>query len=406
MGDVFSQTVVFYCNDFSMGGTETLLLRLMKYYRSLGYRVILLTVTPIHESILNDAKNIDFEHYIHKTTEFYSLGKKLSFNSQEKPIVITQFMPEFLRCFRILRKKNYGVEFKHLLYIVHPDSTLYRPKFLTYFARIMILRLLYRNALVFMDETCVKNCREFYNLKETVKFDIFRLPMFINNNCDTYSFKNEIFNILTISRFEFPFKGYVLGLIHSFEKLSKKYPFLTLTIIGHGEGKSEVDALIANLPLTISSKITLLEKIPYHKINNYIMKCDTFVGMGTTVLDAANSNKIVIMAIAYQMQNFSAGFFHENYYSIGEVYKSRISYPVFEDLIESVVNLGESEFIDSAKRSKNVLKKYYNIEDIANGLLEHTNGYFSRLERVLIGLLANTYIYRVGIANYIKAKWM
>ncbi len=400
------QTVVFYCDNFSMGGTETLLLRLIKYYKSFDYRVILLTITPIHESIQNDVEKVNFEHYIYLKSDFYNLDKKLIFDEKERPIVITQFMPEFLKCFLVLRKAKYGVEFRHLMYIVHPNSTVYQPKFLTFLARLMILILLKKNALVFMDETCSENCRKLFRLKKSMKLNIFRLPMFIDEACNSYNTKNEIFNILTISRFEFPFKGYILGLILSFEKLIKKYPSLSLTIIGHGRGKDEVVNLVSGLPLNVSSKITLLEKIPYYQINGYIDKCDMYVGMGTTILDAANNNKIAISAVAYQSGNLAAGFFHENYHLIGEVYRENISYPTFEDLIEKIIKSDEGDFVNFAKMSKSLLRKFYNINVIAEELLIHANGCFSILERAYIIFLAKVYIYRINIGNYIKSRWM
>jgi hypothetical protein len=389
-----------------MGGTETLLLRMMAYYRSIKCRVILLTLTPIHESIIRDAVKVDFEHYIYAKKKFYSLDIELSFNNVEKPIVITQYMPEFLRSFLLLRKSIYGVEFRHLLYIVHPGSTLYRPKFLNSFARIMILTLLKKKVLVFMDETCAENCRKTYRLAKSIELSIFRLPMFIRDDFENFRPRNKIFNILTISRFEFPFKGYILGLIRSFHKLLEKYSDLSLTIIGHGAGKSEVDELIATLPSSTSSKITLLDYVPYHEITDHIIKCDTFVGMGTTVLDAANINKIVVSAVAYQRQNYASGFFHDNYRLIGEVYNDSVKFQEFQNLIEDVINLNDDQFIHYSKMTKSLLREFYNIESIANELLQHTNGYFSTLEQALIGSLAKAYILRVGVADYIKKRWM
>lgn len=397
------KTIIFYCFNFSMGGTETLILRLIQYYNDKNYRTILLTETQISDSIIEDAKKVSFEHYVYskESKDFLSINSKLCFDETENPLVITQFLPEFLKCFTLLRTSKYGVGFKHTLYIVHPNSTFFGPQKLTFLAKKMILILLRKQVLVFMDETCVEKCVQHYNLKKTINYVIYRLPLFINVNVAAKK-KNEIFNILTIARFEFPFKGYVLGLINSFSELCNKYPLISLTIIGHGKGKKEVEGLISELPVSISSKITILEEIPYHKINDSILECDVYVGMGTTVLDAANNNKIVVTAVAYQKTNLAVGFFHEEYKTIGEVFRENAEYPIFDDLLEKVLNADEGDFGSMAKRSKEVLKEHYDINSVGENLSKHTKDYLSFTERFIITILAYIHLYSVYIIKKIN----
>lgn len=403
MDDNISKTIVFYCCNFSMGGTETLILRLLQYYSTSNHRAILLTDTSINQSILDDANRVDFEHYIYNkgSKEFLSNNKKLCFGPTEKPLVITQFLPEFLKSFTLLRKSNYGVRFKHTLYIVHPNSIFFGPKKLIFLAKPMIVRLLKKNVLVFMDETCVEKCIQHYSLNKSLNYMIYRLPIFINEN-GSVAKKHKIFSILTISRFEFPFKGYVLGLITSFSQLCTKYPLISLTIIGNGKGKAEVEDLISKLPDSVSSKIEVLNQIPYHKVNDYIVGCDVYVGMGTTVLDAANNNKIVVTAVAYQKSNLAVGFFHEEYKTIGEVFRNDVAYPIFDNLLEEVINTNEDDFISLSKKSKKILEEHYNINSVGENLLKHTKDYLSVSEISLIKTLAYIHLYSVRIVEKIR----
>lgn len=403
MRDNNSKTIVFYCFNFSMGGTETLILRLLEFYGNKNYRTILLTETPIHESIIEDSRKVCFEHYIYNkdNKEFLSGSNTLKFTRSERPLIITQFLPEFLKCFTLLRKSKYGVNFKHTLYIVHPNSTLYGPRRLTFLAKVMILVLLKKKALVFMDETCAETCLKIYNLKKTLVFDIYRLPIFINKNLNLVK-KNDIFNILTITRFEFPFKGYVLGLINSFSQLHQKSPSTLLTIIGHGKGVTEIQTLISKLPYSVSSKISVLDEVPYHEINDYIEKCDVYVGMGTTVLDAANNNKVVITAVAYQKSNLAVGYFHEKYKTIGEVFQENKEYLIFDALLEKVLNASEYDFDYMRKKSKEALKEHYNIEVVGEKLENHTIDYFSLAEKFLIDTMAYIHLYSVRIVEKVN----
>jgi hypothetical protein len=233
------------------------------------------------------------------------------------------------------------------------------------------------------------NCIEFYKLsKNKYNFTIHRLPIFIDSNISNLNLvKNNIFNILTITRFEFPFKGYVLGLIDTFVELFKNDKKISLTIIGYGANKEEVDLKLKQIPANIKERISVLDQVAYSAIGDYINKCDLYVGMGTTILDAANKNKIVITAAAYQNYSNSTGFFHNNYKTVAEIFKSSKKYDQFYDLILEVFNTEETQFLELSKKSKNVLQSNYNIDVIAPQLYNHTKGYLNLFERITILLI-------------------
>ncbi|WP_025145041.1 glycosyltransferase [Pedobacter jeongneungensis] len=380
------RTIIFYCDNFGMGGTETLILRLMKWFSEQHCRTILLTQNMITNSaIISDIKNIDFEYFLYekaKSNFFNISGDMLSFKDAENPLIITQFFPEYFKAFLLLTKGKYHINFTHTIYIVHPHSTYLASRKILFLGRWMVKMMLKNKTLIFMDEVCVKTFTSFYLLKESnTNYKILRLPIFIDKDYSTLtSAKNDVFNILTIARFEFPFKGYVIGLIKSFHKLRIDNKNISLTIIGYGDGRDEVNLEVNKLGETYSDSIHVLDQVPYSEINSYIEKCDVYVGMGTTILDAANKNKIVISAVAYQMSNYSSGFFHNNFRSIGEIFDANSHLLTFDVLIQDVINSSPSEFLLMANNSKDVLIENYNIDEIATQLASYSNPISNKLQ--------------------------
>jgi hypothetical protein len=374
------KTVVIFCEKMAIGGTETLIMRLLSWYSAKNFRVVLLTLKEIDSIALSvDINKIDFEHYIYNVgNKIFSTkdGVSLRFDKKEKVWVNTQFLPEFLICYNLLRSNKFNCFFIHTIFIVHPYSSFLFGENFNFLGRTLMKILLRDSNLLFMDEACVAACIDFYNLdKNNFNLQIYRLPFLVSSDESTVAIKSisPLFNILTISRFEFPFKGYVLGLINAFANICHDYDGeVQLTIIGYGRDKFKVDELINSLPVQVSNKITVLDEVPYSKINEYIEKCSLFVGMGTTILDAANLNKMIIVPVAYQNSNLTTGFFHENYNVIGEVFREEGVYETFEVLIIKALNYSQNDFIDISKKSKAVLREHYDINLIAKKIITHT----------------------------------
>ena len=73
--------------------------------------------------------------------------------------------------------------------------------------------------------------------------------------------KRECFNIVSISRFDFPHKGYLLGLIRAYGRLKEKYPQVALCIIGYGPGKPLVEKEIKRLNKKAQQDLSLLGEV-------------------------------------------------------------------------------------------------------------------------------------------------
>jgi hypothetical protein len=355
------------------------------------YRVVLLTEEKCKDlTLLEDLdKDIASEYYAYdKREKFFKskAGKQLLFSDIESATVISFTILHFLKCYDLLMK--YKILFSYRIYIVHPFSVyLFSPKikFLNRLLKPFVYLLIRQKIIVFMDEETREFCYDHYNLSTTdnkEKEDIIRLPIEIAKKV-VYKAKNPELNILTISRFEFPFKAYVLGLIDTFSRIVQEGGNIRLTIIGYGDGEIFVKEKIGILTGNLRKRIRLLNQIPYSRIDDYIDQCDLYVGMGTTVLDAANRNKICISAVAYQENDLSIGFFHSDESNIGIMYKNDRTYCHFYDLIRMVMDLDDENFLEKERRSKLLLSTHYNIDTNAFKLVMNCHC-FSRLEKILV----------------------
>ena len=90
---------------------------------------------------------------------------------------------------------------------------------------------------------------EQYLLKSVIKINNF------NEILVKERFNNrKYFNIISVSRFEFPHKGYVLGLIDDFEKFSLKHKDARLKIVGSGPGEHLLNKRIEKLSSEVKDK--------------------------------------------------------------------------------------------------------------------------------------------------------
>jgi hypothetical protein len=99
----------------------------------------------------------------------------------------------------------------------------------------------------------------------------------------------------------------VLGLINALQIFATIMMVVQLTIIGYGRDKFKVDELINSLPVQVSNKITVLDEVPYSKINEYIENV-AFVGIRNDHFRCCNLNKMIIVPAAYQNSNLTTAF--------------------------------------------------------------------------------------------------
>lgn len=97
------------------------------------------------------------------------------------------------------------------------------------------------------------------------------------------------FRIISCGRFQFPYKGYMLGLVREYAALKPQYPQLKLELIGYGLDEKRLYDLIDSYPPEITADITLHGAVHYDSLQTYFDQCHLCLGTGGSIRDAAIS---------------------------------------------------------------------------------------------------------------------
>lgn len=370
-----------YSHDFIMGGIESYAIRMFNWAFNNGYNSILLLRedSKVHS---NWKKVLDKNGV---TLAFFS-GSVLNnriYNSNKENIYLKSnyeyvFIAADIHCFikgynickyfKISRKGNL------LLYIFHPYSVFASRKKILNFPYGFLMKRIRNSHLIFMDEETALSYKTAYKLdvkKECVVRLGMEIPAF-NSSYIQERFQNrrEEINILTITRMDFPFKGYIMGLIDDYSKLKRYYSNLRLIIIGNGPNLGDVNNKIDQLPENVRNDISVIGEVPYEELKKYFQKCYLYVGMGTTLLDASLTGLVSVVANDYQMDNKTVGFFSDEYFNLGgNTNVSGGSNFTFEMLMKQVLDWSEKEYYIKGKHAYDVVNEHYNINKVMKKIL-------------------------------------
>ena len=162
------------------------------------------------------------------------------------------------------------------------------------------------------------------------------------------------FTIVSAGRFEFPHKGFLVGLIKEFARLSIKYPQLELLIIGEGAGKDTLDRLINSLPESIQDKITFKTPVPPARLVEIMLECDLNISVAGCASIGAKAGVLTLPARHYTYDCEVYGFIPE---CAGKFTSSEPGYPA-SDFIEKAVNMTEEEYIAACEKNYSWFNQY------------------------------------------------
>lgn len=150
----------------------------------------------------------------------------------------------------------------------------------------------------------------------------------------------ERFNLLTVSRFDFPHKGYVLGLIRTYARLKPSYPQLELTIVGYGREQVRVEQEIAQLDEIARKDVHLVGQVSPSQLNEYYSDANLNVSVAASCSQGARNGTLSLPARHYSYDCEVYGFFPE---SRTMTVSDKPGYPV-ADYIEQVLNMSEEQY--------------------------------------------------------------
>ena len=370
----------FICSECTLvvGGAQTYIFRMMEYMDKQNVRKIIF----IWDSgVIADEWKPLIEKYnieIYFFSQFNPLeipksldGNPVEFKKNENVMSIAMMNESFINsCF--LERKFKHANIRSFYYIVH--SSFLRLKIDNKHIRKIYKRLALKgilaDRLIFMYQPIKETVESYFGKK--INSPVIRLGMKIPELDKTFidnRINSKVFTILSVSRMAFPFKGYNVGLLEDYIRLKKEYSDIRLVLVGSGEGVIELKNRLNREPDYIRNDVIFCGTIEYEGLREYFAQANVFVGMGTTVLDAANTGLITVTALSYQKDNYSGGFFHDDVNSIGYIYNKGNEKGIFYDCIKEVYNYDEVKYRECSEKTYTLYKEEYDIGMIMEKIL-------------------------------------
>lgn len=376
--------IIFYYKKMILGGAELLIIRLAKAMKKMNMDICVLSEN-IDDDLITQLQQNDLEYLISVNSE----KELLKFKQKKREIhVITLFYVDYIRL-RYLTKEYYNIHVK--LYCVHSKGMIFgRPipfpmkKYFLNISRIFIEQGINKGSIFFMDQETIDRTKSYYLINDSFEINDIGLPYdFIKNqnairNQINKKIKNNNFNIISIARADFPFKGYVIGLINFFSLFNERYPDSNLHIIASGKDEHKILEEIKKQNSNIRKHINFYGKTNPSEMKEILSEMDVLVGMGTTLLDASSEGVLAIPVVPGTLKCLCADtFFYENFlFSVLPEYgKENLI-----DQLEKVEKMNEEEYFDKSEKSYSKVKDKFSIVKIAKCL---SNSNFQQNDKYL-----------------------
>lgn len=401
-------TVIFNDTLGVFGGSHTLMLRMCLWLRSRNYKVSIFCISASNTEIVGAMEELGVQIEVIGNFDLKllrnALDKVLALDSDVQVINFTLEKWLNVECV----KHMYGFTVQNLIYDIHPEI-FYKGKGLPFaflrrhakneFRRI-VLRAHDNNAIISMEKTNIKSVRDYYGYGEEYTPPILSLPMICERNAQCEEIIKIGFDsnlIMTATRADFPYKGYLIGLVDDFVVLKKNHPELKMLIVSAGNDLPKLKEKIAGLEEIIKKDITVHGWVAYPELIELIKKCKLFIGMGTTILDAALQYKVVVSSAFNTLENKSCGFFSDNPFILGPVEAECA--PALRYL-NSVLEMNFEEYKSKCYQSFEAVFNNYNIDTMMPSLLAQKEKKsdciltYGEVQEHCLNLLINKFRYR------------
>lgn len=201
----------------------------------------------------------------------------------------------------------------------------------------------------YFSERHLKEFRNRYGCQET-NFNKVKVPSTLNQVHFDKSRIKKVYNrkefvILSVSRLEFPHKGYILGLIKDFNILCKKYDNLRLVIIGDGNGKAKLIEIINSLNADVRDKISVIGTVESDKLSDYYDDANVLVSLAGCFTRGARRGVLSLPARHYSEKCEVYGYLPSSKGSVLSEEKGMELIP----FIEEIINMSFDEYYYKCK---------------------------------------------------------
>lgn len=376
------ENFIFIAYMHNYGGIETLLIRMLHWLNQQEYHTMLITDNQkeIKQELLEEIEEtgcvINYLPFKQKAKS--SDWEKIYFQTNHPSKIMVFSYPEFIIAEEI-KRRNKALQITTIFYVPHQYGLIlefwFKSRMLKFIAhgwgKSLAQRLVKQNMVIHMDPLCRNRLENDYGISME-NASIVPLPMYINEYSDdiaTKKYKFDDFHILTIGRLDFPFKGYMIGLIRIFTKLKQQYPNLYLDIIGDGPDRNELMHTIEKADDNIRNAITWHGTKSYKELPIYLENAKLFIGMGTTLIDAANHGVLALPVGSYTYECRGYGYFYQDIVNLGGTGGEC----EIDGFIKEIYHATEEEYLNLVNKQYLELKKTYDINHIMEHFISYKN---------------------------------
>lgn len=235
--------------------------------------------------------------------------------------------------------------------------------------RRILQRMEKKHAIVYMTEEYLKNIHANFDLPYDANLPIIRLGMEVKPYDEVRVARRaalQPFTAITMTRFDFPAKGYVLGLVDEFAQILKLEPSARLVIIGTGPDEKKIlDKIRFN---GMEQAVQMVGQVDYNALPAFFDKAHVFIGITTGVLDASNEGLPSIVATINMEECLCSGFLYEHPTNLG--YDG--NKPVYT-LLEQVLRMDTIRYEEAAQKNYRAFCDTYDIKQSARQLISLEN---------------------------------
>ena len=361
--------VVLAFSHFDTGGLQTFMVRVAQWCKLQNIPCLVIYQTIDQRMLALCAKEaLEIQQAENSKGREEALRR---FVSKEDSVTLLTFeIAEFLDFERIRATKFRKYSIKHVMYNVSVTGAILGSKISGRVGKIIfnyyrhVVNKFYKNGqLMFMDAETKDVTLRYYRFPEDQADNIMLLPMFISPKPQRTMPDNR--KIMTVARAVFPYKGYLIGLIKDFDKICEIHPETQLHMVAMGK---DIDLVKATIAQTINKeKIFLYEGLSLDEICAMLKTVYMYIGMGTTVLDAADAGVPSVVVFHSTMENIASGYFHNIPQVLGSFGEGR---PAAELILETL-GLTEEAYLRVCESTFDEYEKNYNIDTNIKQLLAH-----------------------------------
>jgi len=233
----------------------------------------------------------------------------------------------------------------------------------------MIKHVVPADSILFMNEANKSTVENNLGIKFPENY--LPLPIYTKSNNVREFRKPKKFKIVSVGRITY-FKTYNFELLEVVKSLREQFPDILYEIYGHGQLESELTIKIQELEL--EDIVLFMGKLNYTHIEHVLQDAYIFIGMGTSLIEAASLGVPSIIAIFHNRKPTCYGFFqNQESYNVGE-YVEDTREVDFKEIILEAINWDPERYQRECEKSVLVSQKF-NIDKVLHNFLAYSNNY-------------------------------